>query len=84
MKKCFECGGKLVEDKDIVLHKGKTHTINVMKCVKCGETTSDFFELKRVRKEIMPTFFEKIKNILHLSHGDNETEVLNFSKGRVL
>ena len=76
---CAFCGSKLIEKKDITLSNGKSITINVMECEKCGESFSTLKEVERVRKELHPAFWEKIKNFFTSPHGD-----VDFLKGKVL
>jgi len=79
---CEECGGKLIKSKELILVNNKTYTINVNKCIKCGESTNDLFELERVRKEVYPSLLKRIKSLFM----SKNIELLNISssKGKLL
>ncbi|MBU0963077.1 MAG: hypothetical protein KKD48_04200 [Nanoarchaeota archaeon] len=79
---CEECGDKLIKSKELILVNNKAYAINVDKCVKCGESTNDLFELERIRKEIYPSFLKRIKSFFI----SKNIELLNFSssKGKIL
>lgn len=76
---CDFCGGTLIETKDIVMSKGKSIPINVRECKKCGETFSSLKEVERVRKELHPSLWARIKNCFI----SPSTEI-EFFKGKVL
>ncbi|MBW2966226.1 hypothetical protein KY342_03935 [Candidatus Woesearchaeota archaeon] len=76
---CDFCGGKLIETKDIVMSKGKSVPINVKECQKCGETFSSLKETERVRKELHPSLWSRIKNFF-----SSPTTEVEFFKGKVL
>lgn len=82
MKKddCDFCKGELAGTKDIVMSGGKSVPINVQECKKCGETFSSLKEAEKVRKELHPSFWEKIKNLFVPS----STKEIGFFKGKVL
>ena len=62
MKKCHECGGKLEESVELLIHRGKIAPLKVLKCMKCGESTSTLDDYDVARRELRPTLSEKIKN----------------------
>lgn len=76
---CDFCGGRLVETKDIVISKGKSIPIHVRECNKCGESFSSLKETERVRKELHPSIWTKIKNCFI-----SPTSEIEFFKGKVL
>lgn len=79
---CEECGDELVKSKELILVNNKAYTINVDKCIKCGESTTDLFELERIRKEVHPSILNRIKSFFI----PKNIELLNFSssKGKLL
>lgn len=76
---CDFCGGRLVETKGIVISKGKSIPIHVRECNKCGESFSSLKETERVRKELHPSIWTKIKNCFI-----SPTSEIEFFKGKVL
>ena len=62
--KCNHCKGKLVENTDLFIYKDKSYNVDVLKCKQCGVSVTDLKSLKKLRQEIKPTFFERIKNLL--------------------
>ena len=80
--KCNHCRGKLIENTDLFIYQSKTYNLDVLKCEKCHTTVTDLFALKKLRQEIKPTFFERIRNVLHLNK-DVKTD-LSFFRGKVL
>ena len=76
---CDFCKGKLIETKDIVMSKGKSVPIHVRECTECGETFSSLKEAERVRKELNPSLWSKIKNCF-----SSPTTEIEFFKGKVL
>ena len=80
MKSCDLCNGKLIDTKDIIIKNGKTFTINVKKCIECEHSYSTLDEAEKLRKEVNPTFLQRIKTFFN----NSPIEHLNFFKGRVL
>ncbi|MBU0627797.1 MAG: hypothetical protein KKC75_01285 [Nanoarchaeota archaeon] len=76
---CDFCKGNLVETKDIVMSGGKSIPIEVLECKKCGETFSSLKEAERVRKELHPSLWAKIKGCFI-----SPTHEIEFFKGKVL
>lgn len=66
--------------KDLVIKNGKSFPLKVEMCSKCGETFSTLEETMRVKKEMHPSLFHKIKSFFC---GSDNTE-LSFMRGRVL
>ena len=80
--KCNHCGGKLIEDTDLFIYNGKSYNVDVLRCEKCHISITDFKNLKKLRQEIKPTLFERIKNIFNIPR--NHKTDLGFFKGKVL
>ena len=77
--KCFVCGGHMEEGVELIISKGKTIPQQVMKCTECGKAIVSSDEYEKVRKQIHPSIFARIKNLFCA-----ETEVVDIFKGRVL
>ena len=77
--KCSLCNGKLEDSKKLIIKKGKTFTMNVKQCIKCGHSFSNLYEIERVRKEINPTMIQRIKSLF-----SRDIESLSFFRGKVL
>ena len=82
MNRCNHCGGNLIEDNDLFIYNDKNYNVDVLKCEKCHISVMDFKSLKKLRQEIKPTLFERIKNIFNISR--NHKTDLGFFKGKVL
>ena len=80
MKKCYLCKGNLEESVELIIHKGKTMPLSVLKCVKCGEATSSLDDYEKVRRGIHPTILDRIKGFL----GKSEYKTIDLFKGRIL
>lgn len=76
---CDFCRGNLIETKDIVISKGKSVPINVQECNKCGEAFSSLKETERVRKELHPSLWTRLKNCF-----TSPTTEIEIFKGKVL
>ena len=79
MEKCPFCKGRLEPGVELVIHNGKTSTLNVLKCIKCGKASSHIDEYERVRREIHPTIIERIKSLFSTT-----VKTVDLFKGRML
>lgn len=79
--KCSLCSGKLEDSKELIIKDGKTFTINVEQCAKCGHSFSNLYEIERVRKEMHPSILDRIKSFIF---NNNRIESLSFFRGKVL
>ena len=78
--KCYKCSGKLEEHTELIIHNGKTIPQKILKCVKCGKAVTHIDEYEKTRKQINPSFIEKIKNFI----SGGKTDFIDISKGKVL
>ena len=79
MKPCSICSGKLEDSKKLIIKNGKTFTMNVKQCVKCGHSFSNLYEIERLRPEVNPSMVRRLKTLF-----SKDIEILSFFKGRVL
>ena len=79
--KCILCKGKLEDSKELIIKNGKTFTINVEQCAKCGHSFSTLEESERIRRQLNPYILDRIKRFFHNS---NRIETLSFFRGKVL
>lgn len=70
--KCYLCGGKLILSTEPITYKGKTIYVNGEKCQKCSEFFSSLEGSDRVRQELNPTLFDRIKNFF--TYSKNRTD----------
>jgi len=77
--KCVLCNGKLEDSKKLIIKNGRSSTINIEQCAKCGHSFSNLYE--RVRKELNPTILDKIKGFFN---NPSRIESLSFFRGKVL
>ena len=61
VKKCYLCKGNLEESVELIIHRGKTIPLSILKCIKCGEATSSLDDYEKVRREIHPTILVDYK-----------------------
>lgn len=64
---------------ELVISKGRTIPQKIMKCIKCGKAVVNSDEYERVRKELNPSLFSRIKSLFHIS-----PEFVEISKGKIL
>jgi hypothetical protein len=67
------------EDIALVVHNGKTIPEKVQKCCHCGESIVSAKEYERVRKELHPSLFNRVRNLFK-----NNVELVELSKGKIL
>ncbi len=79
MKTCYSCNGKMEKGVELIISKGKTIPQEVMKCIKCGKATVSADEYEKVRKQLHPSIFSRIKNFFK-----SKTEIVDLFKGKVL
>jgi len=79
--KCVLCNGKLEDSKKLIIKNGRSSTINIEQCAKCGHSFSNLYETERVRKELNPTILDKIKGFFN---NPSRIESLSFFRGKVL
>ena len=79
--KCYLCNGKLEGSKKLITKKGRSAILNVEQCTKCGHSFSTPEESERVRKELNPSIWDKIRNFFYTT---NKIESLSFFRGKVL
>jgi uncharacterized Zn finger protein len=79
MRKCPFCGWQMEKGVELIISRGKTIPQEIMKCTECGKGVVNADEYERVRKELHPSLFSRIKNIFKI-----DTEVVEIFKGRVL
>ena len=79
MIKCYKCGGKMENHVELIINKGKTIPQEVQKCRKCGTTVVHINEYERVRKQIHPSFLNRIKSVF-----SNKIEITDINKGKIL
>ncbi len=80
MKKCYECGGKLVLTKDLIVKDGRSYPVEVELCDKCGKTFYTLEEAARVKKELYPSLFSRIKRLF----SSQKNVELSIMRGKVL
>lgn len=51
------------ESIELIIIKGRTIPQIINKCVKCGKAVASIDEYEKVRKEIHPSFTERIKKL---------------------
>lgn len=64
---------------ELVISKGRTIPQEIMKCVKCGKAVVSSDEYERVRKELHPSLFSRIKNLFKI-----DTKFVDISEGRII
>lgn len=79
--KCSLCNGKLEDSKKLIIKNGRSSTMNVQQCTKCGHSFSNLYELEKVRKEINPNILDRIRRLFS---NYNKIETLSFFRGKVL
>jgi ribosomal protein S27AE len=67
------------EDTALIVHNGKTIAERVQKCSHCGESVVSADEYERVRKELHPSIFGRIKSIIK-----GDVQFVELSKGKIL
>ena len=77
--KCSLCSGRLEDSKELIIKNGKTYSFDVKQCIKCGHSFSTLEESERLRKELNPSFLNRIKRIF-----SKRFERLSIFDGRVL
>lgn len=77
--KCYKCNGQMEKGVELIISKGKTIPQEIMKCKKCGNVIVSSDEYERVRKELHPSIFGRIKNLFKV-----DTELVELFKGKVL
>ena len=77
--KCYSCGGMMESGVELIISKGKTIPQRIIKCNACGKAIVNSDEYERVRKELHPTIFTRIKNLFK-----GNTEFVDLFKGKVL
>ena len=78
--KCYKCKGNTEESVDLIIHNGKTHTQRVMKCKHCGNSVVSINEYEKIRKEIYPSLFAKLKSFFK----SNDTKIVDLLDGKIL
>lgn len=78
--KCYKCGGKLEQNTELIINNGKTIPQKILKCVKCGTAVTHIDDYEKTRKQIHPSFIERIKNLIFGS----KTDFVELTKGKVL
>ena len=76
---CYLCSGKMTDTKEIITKNGRLSTFNVRQCTQCGHSFSTLEESERIRKEINPSFLQRVKGIF-----SKDIEGLSIFKGRIL
>ena len=79
MEKCYSCSGQMEKGVELIISKGRTIPQEIMKCKKCGKAIVSSDEYERVRKELHPSIFSRVKNLFKVN-----TEFVDISKGKVL
>ena len=64
---------------ELIISKGRTIPQEIMKCKKCGKAIVSSDEYERVRKELHPSIFSRVKNLCKVN-----PEFVDISKGKVL
>lgn len=77
--RCYNCNGQMENGVELIISKGKTIPQEVMKCAKCGKASVSIDEYERVRKELCPSIFSRIKNMFKVN-----AEIVDIFKGKVL
>ncbi len=77
--KCYNCGSSMEDAVELVIVKGKSIPQQIKKCNKCGRGIVNINEYERVRRDLHPNIFTRIKNCFKV-----DTEVVELFKGRVL
>lgn len=65
---------------ELIISNGKTIPQEIMKCSRCGKATVSSDEYERVRKELHPSVFSRIKYMFKKM----DTEFIEISKGKIL
>ncbi len=79
--KCSLCDGKLEDSKKLIIKDGRSSTMKVKQCAKCGHSFSNLYETERVRRELNPSILDRIKRVFS---NYNKVETLSFFRGKVL
>jgi len=77
--KCYACGGLMEEGVELIIFRGKTIPQTVKKCKECGKAIVSANEYERVRRELNPSIFSRIKNLFKF-----DKEFVEISKGKIL
>ncbi|MDP2749236.1 MAG: hypothetical protein Q8O89_00205 [Nanoarchaeota archaeon] len=80
MKKCYECSGKLVLTKDLIVKDGRSYPVEVELCNRCGKTFYTLEEAERVKKELYPSLSSRIKRLF----SSQKNVELSVMRGKVL
>ncbi len=78
--KCYKCNGVLERNTELIIHNGKTIPQKILKCAKCGTSVTHIDDYEKTRKQIHPTFMERIKNLFSIG----KTDFVELSKGKIL
>jgi len=78
--KCYKCGSKLGEATELIIHNGRSIPQKILKCNKCGTTLTHIDDYEKTRKQLHPSFIERIKRFLF----GGRTDFIDLSKGKVL
>lgn len=81
-EKQLTCKHKEKPAKEIIVQKGRTAIIDVERCEKCGEISASVEAVEKARKELNPSFIEKLKEFL--GFGKTEQTEASIFKGKVL
>jgi len=81
INKCDLCNEKLIDSKEIIIKNGKSYTLEVKQCTKCSHSYSNPYDVEKLRKELNPSFFDKIRRFIF---NINKIESLSFFRGKVL
>ena len=63
----------------LIISNGKTIPQKILKCCKCGKAIVSSDEYEKIRRELHPSIFTRIKNIFN-----GNTEFVDVFKGKVL
>lgn len=67
------------EQTELIICNGKTIPQKIMKCIKCGGAVTHINDYEKTRKQIHPTFAERVKNICN-----GKIDFVEVSKGKIL
>lgn len=67
------------EGVELIIHKGRTIPQTVKKCSKCGKAIVSANEYERVRKELHPSLFDRIRKLFKV-----DAKFVDIAKGRIL
>ncbi|MBI2574689.1 hypothetical protein HYV82_02275 [Candidatus Woesearchaeota archaeon] len=82
IEKQLKCKHKQSPAKEIIVLKGRTAIMEVMRCEKCGEVSAPVSEVAKARKTLNPAPIERLKELFGLYNKDHSEA--SIFRGRIL